>query len=492
MVCNVCVDVSQFLLREGARKALILHPLQRRPPNSQALTLHTTLGDLKLELACGDCPRTCENFLALAASGYYDGTLFHRNIRGFMIQGGDPSGTGKGGKSIFATATGKFPDELVDSLKHSKRGVVSMANSGPNTNGSQFFITYKAHAHLNGKYTVFGQVIDGMDTLDRMEKVPVLNSCPRVLMEEIAQQLRRRCAWLAFEEQREYKRAKALNIMGRPGSVPPASPGVGTRDGADAFCLGVLQDNTSPGIFETGPTAVAEPDPGRVPIAVFSGDVLLLIWGLSWWALSYSPFNVVGRLMDLRPVTTLANVALSILRAGIIAQRVDYMVATYPGHNIAAIVIAIIASSGGGMIVDALDIGAGYSKGPAELATPGFVLRSGAFLAIFHLASVHLLGLLSSRASLGVITTLFVAHTLASAILQAPLDYTRPLGILLHKVTNIPVPVGGKTKAPPSKPVTRSQAALSKEVDGHQEQYPSTPSSSKQTPRRRTTAGKRE
>ncbi|KAL6777823.1 hypothetical protein ACKKBG_A15790 [Auxenochlorella protothecoides x Auxenochlorella symbiontica] len=233
-------------------------------------------------------------------------------------------------------------------------------------------------------------------------------------------------------------------------------------------------------------------DPGRVPIAVFSGDVLLLIWGLSWWALSYSPFNVVGRLMDLRPVTTLANVALSILRAGIIAQRVDYMVATYPGHNIAAIVIAIIASCGGGMIVDALDIGAGYSKGPAELATPGFVLRSGAFLAIFHLASVHLLGLLSSRASLGVITTLFVAHTLASAILQAPLDYTRPLGILLHKVTNIPVPVGGKTKAPPSKPVTRSQAALSKEVDGHQEQYPSTPSSSKQTPRRRTTAGKRE
>lgn len=169
------------------------------------------------------------------------------------------------------------------------------------------------------------------------------------------------------------------------------------------------------------------------------------------------------------------------------------------------------------------------------------MLRSGAFLAIFHLASVHLLGLLSSRASLGVITTLFVAHTLASAILQAPLDYTRPLGILLHKVggrhggvgaqrmsqwthtqvvvgegprakscllrcllfkpsppciyekvTNIPVPVGGKTKAPPSKPVTRSQAALSKEVDGHQEQYPSTPSSSKQTPRRRTTAGKRE
>ncbi len=86
---------------------------------------------------------------------------------------GDPTGTGKGGKSIYATPNGKFPDEMLDLLKHSKRGVVSMANSGPNTNGSQFFITYKAHAHLNGKYTIFGQVIDGLDTLDKLEKVPV-------------------------------------------------------------------------------------------------------------------------------------------------------------------------------------------------------------------------------------------------------------------------------------------------------------------------------
>jgi peptidyl-prolyl cis-trans isomerase-like 3 len=140
-------------------------------------------------------PRASENFLALSASGYYNGTIFHRNIKGFMIQGGqslvltwrgsvgavvtvlvaagDPTGTGKGGKSIFNTANGKFPDEITDALKHSKRGVVAMANSGPNTNGSQFFIMYKAHAHLNGKYTIFGQVIDGMDTLDKLEKVPV-------------------------------------------------------------------------------------------------------------------------------------------------------------------------------------------------------------------------------------------------------------------------------------------------------------------------------
>ncbi|PNH03678.1 Peptidyl-prolyl cis-trans isomerase-like 3, partial [Tetrabaena socialis] len=93
----------------------------------------------------------------LAASGYYEGVHFHRNIKGFMIQGGDPTGTGKGGRSIYPTPSGKFPDEIVESLKHAKRGMVSMANSGPNTNGSQFFITYKPHAHLNGKYTIFGQ-----------------------------------------------------------------------------------------------------------------------------------------------------------------------------------------------------------------------------------------------------------------------------------------------------------------------------------------------
>lgn len=135
-----------------------------------SVTLHTSLGDVKIEIFCEQVPKTANNFLALCASNYYDGTIFHRNIKGFMIQGGDPTGTGKGGKSVYES--GKFEDEIVSSLKHSKRGIVSMANSGPNTNGSQFFITYKAHGHLNGKYTVFGHVIDGLDTLDRMERVP--------------------------------------------------------------------------------------------------------------------------------------------------------------------------------------------------------------------------------------------------------------------------------------------------------------------------------
>ncbi len=135
-----------------------------------SVTLHTDLGDLKIELFCEKCPKTCENFLALAASDYYNENLFHRNIKGFMVQTGDPSGTGKNGKSIWG---GKFSDEISESLKHNVRGMVSMANSGPNSNQSQFFITYAAQPSLDLKYTVFGRVIDGFDTLDSLEKVPV-------------------------------------------------------------------------------------------------------------------------------------------------------------------------------------------------------------------------------------------------------------------------------------------------------------------------------
>lgn len=135
-----------------------------------SVTLHTDLGTLKIEVYCDIVPRTSFNFLALAGSGYYDNTLFHRNIKGFMLQGGDPTGTGKGGESIWG---GKFNDEIHPDNKHTVRGVVSMANSGPNTNGSQFFITYAKHPHLDNNYSVFGKVIDGFDTLDALERCQV-------------------------------------------------------------------------------------------------------------------------------------------------------------------------------------------------------------------------------------------------------------------------------------------------------------------------------
>lgn len=116
--------------------------------------MHTDVGDIKIELFCEDCPKTCENFLALCASDYYNGNLFHRNIKGFIVQTGDPTGTGKGGNSIWDR---KFEDEFKDNLKHTDRGMISMANSGPNTNSSQFFFTYAAQPHLDLKYTLFGE-----------------------------------------------------------------------------------------------------------------------------------------------------------------------------------------------------------------------------------------------------------------------------------------------------------------------------------------------
>lgn len=134
-----------------------------------SVTLHTTLGDIKIEIYWDQVPLAAKNFLALCASGYYDGVMFHRNIRGFVIQTGDPTGTGRGGESIFGKP---FQDEIRPELKHNTRGILSMANSGPNTNKSQFFITYSRQSHLNGKNTVFGKVISGLEVLDLMENQP--------------------------------------------------------------------------------------------------------------------------------------------------------------------------------------------------------------------------------------------------------------------------------------------------------------------------------
>ena len=138
-----------------------------------SVTLHTSHGDLKLELFCSAVPKTAYNFLALCASSYYVSSNFHRSIPEFMIQGGsdDPTGKGKGGSSIWLE---DFEDEIKPALRHNARGIVSMANKGPATNGSQFFICYKAAPHLDGKNTVFAKVIEGEDTtLDTMEAVPV-------------------------------------------------------------------------------------------------------------------------------------------------------------------------------------------------------------------------------------------------------------------------------------------------------------------------------
>jgi peptidyl-prolyl cis-trans isomerase B (cyclophilin B) len=137
-------------------------------------TITTKHGDIRLQLYDDKAPKTVANFEKLAGKGFYDGLTFHRVIADFMIQGGCPQGTGTGGPGY------KFADEIHKDLKHDGPGVLSMANAGPNTNGSQFFITHRATPHLDGKHTVFGRVIedtqDVVDAIhqgDKMQKVVV-------------------------------------------------------------------------------------------------------------------------------------------------------------------------------------------------------------------------------------------------------------------------------------------------------------------------------
>jgi peptidyl-prolyl cis-trans isomerase B (cyclophilin B) len=125
-------------------------------------TIETGKGNLVLELFAGDVPVTVNNFVFLAREGFYDGTTFHRVIADFMAQGGDPTGTGRGGPGY------KFADEFSEHTHVT--GALSMANAGPNTNGSQFFITYTPQPHLNGHHSVFGQLVDGMDVLKAIKQ----------------------------------------------------------------------------------------------------------------------------------------------------------------------------------------------------------------------------------------------------------------------------------------------------------------------------------
>jgi len=127
-------------------------------------TLETSRGNIVCELFAREAPMTVNNFVFLARDGFYDGTTFHRVIKDFMIQGGDPTGTGRGGPGY------RFPDEVGPDKPRHKRGSLSMANAGPNTNGSQFFITHVETDWLDGKHTVFGQVITGQDVVDAIEQ----------------------------------------------------------------------------------------------------------------------------------------------------------------------------------------------------------------------------------------------------------------------------------------------------------------------------------
>ena len=127
-------------------------------------TIETSRGDMVLELYPEYAPKTVNNFVFLTQEGFYDGGVFHRVINDFMIQGGDPTGTGRGGPGY------KFEDEVAENPLRHETGVISMANAGPNTNGSQFFITHSPQPHLNGMHTVFGKVVEGKEIVNAIQQ----------------------------------------------------------------------------------------------------------------------------------------------------------------------------------------------------------------------------------------------------------------------------------------------------------------------------------
>jgi len=158
-----------------------------KPPDMQIdaekkykATLHTEKGDMVFHLFADKTPRTVNNFVFLAGEGFYDNTIFHRVIANFMVQGGDPTSTGRGGPGY------RFSDEFVPSLRHDKPGILSMANAGPNTNGSQFFITHVPTPWLDNKHSVFGHLVQGMDVLLAIpERDPMRPQTPGVKLNSV-------------------------------------------------------------------------------------------------------------------------------------------------------------------------------------------------------------------------------------------------------------------------------------------------------------------
>lgn len=159
----LCLPVAAAFAGDDAKEEKETKPMDLKA------TIKTDRGDIVLELFPEDAPLTVMNFVNLAQRGYYDGLTFHRVINPFMIQGGDPDGRGSGGPGY------KFEDEFSPKHKFSSEGVLAMANSGPRTNGSQFFITHKDTPHLNNKHTIFGKVVEGQDVVNAVKQGDKMN-----------------------------------------------------------------------------------------------------------------------------------------------------------------------------------------------------------------------------------------------------------------------------------------------------------------------------
>lgn len=147
------------------------------------VVLETNQGTIEIKLFCDIAPKACENFVGLIQKGYYNGIIFHRVIKNFMIQGGDPTGTGRGGESLWGKP---FEDEVISGVTFDKQGLLAMANAGPNTNGSQFFITTAKTPWLNMKHTIFGEVVSGYDVVQKIENTATDSSDRPVAEQKIS------------------------------------------------------------------------------------------------------------------------------------------------------------------------------------------------------------------------------------------------------------------------------------------------------------------
>ncbi|TAK50832.1 MAG: peptidylprolyl isomerase [Bacteroidetes bacterium] len=169
LLCGIALYAQDKTTKEESKK-MESQTTKETPGSGQKeiVVMETSMGTIEIEMFRNEAPKTVENFVKLAEKGYYNGITFHRVIDNFMIQGGDPTGTGMGGESIYGK---KFEDEISPKLKFDREGLLAMANAGKNTNGSQFFITLVPTTWLNGNHTIFGEVVKGMDIVKAIGKV---------------------------------------------------------------------------------------------------------------------------------------------------------------------------------------------------------------------------------------------------------------------------------------------------------------------------------
>lgn len=263
---------EEFLLKKG------------RVKQKGYARIGTSLGEINVELFPEHAPKAVWNFIRLAQKGYYHGVKFHRNIKNFMIQGGDPTGTGRGGSSAWGK---NFDDEFPSPLKHDSRGVMSMANKGKNTNSSQFFITYRKTPHLDGKHTIFAKVIESDATLEALEAAetdPSDRPTQDIIIEEVVVYVdpfeefqKQRKATTDAEHEEAVRRQEGADEDNRTTWTGKRIRADGTVDQADAVVGKYLkakmttQPSGGPDEDEIVEYIDEEPDPGPVKKKAKSG-----------------------------------------------------------------------------------------------------------------------------------------------------------------------------------------------------------------------------